>query len=176
MDGWGKAMADYATTGVAIEGNPIGIVRHLLPPRTATAAALRDLRHRSKCTVAGLVVARQRPGTAGGIVFLLMEDETGTINAVIKPRVYEKNRLLLRSEPLLVVEGMLERPAAAGGGMSVLVESVRPLSQSLAGKTQVRDLFETAGADAPETASEQGSEPAIAARDLRRASSGRWGR
>ena len=176
MDRWGRAMADYSTTGVAVEGNPIGIVRDLLPSNAVTAAALADLKHRTKCAVAGLVVARQRPSTAGGIVFLLMEDETGTINAVIKPRVYEKNRLLLRSEPLLVVEGMLERPAAAGGGMSILVDSVRPLSQSLSGEASVRDLFDRNDSDAPESSADEQSVTSITAAGLRRASSGRRGR
>jgi error-prone DNA polymerase len=169
-------MADYSTTGVAVDGNPIGIVRDLLPRSAVTAAALVELKHRTKCAVAGLVVARQRPSTAGGIVFLLMEDETGTINAVIKPRVYEKNRLLLRSEPLLVVEGMLERPAAAGGGMSILVESVRPLSQSLRGKAKVRDLFDREDSDAPERSADGQSVTSITTSGMRQASSGRRGR
>ena len=169
IDSWGKAMADYATSGVAIDGNPIGIVRQLLPSNTVTASQLAGLKHRTRCAVAGLVVIRQRPSTAGGIVFLLLEDETGTVNAVIKPRVYEKNRLLLRSEPLLVLEGILERPAAAGGGMSVLVDTVRPLSQSLAGKSKVRELFDEPSADAPDAS-------VIATTGLRRASSGRRGR
>jgi error-prone DNA polymerase len=59
--------------------------------------------------VAGLVVARQRPATAHGIVFLLLEDETGMINVIVRPQVYEQHRALLRAEPLLVAFGRLER-------------------------------------------------------------------
>ena len=75
----------------------------------------------------GLVVARQRPGTAAGIVFVLLEDEHGTINLIVLPEVYERHRLLVRTEPLLFVEGKLERLPAAGGAINVLVDRVAPI-------------------------------------------------
>jgi error-prone DNA polymerase len=74
--------------------------------------------------VGGLVVARQRPGTANGIVFILLEDEFGTINLIVPPKVYECSRLLVRTEPLMLAEGKLERFAAAGGAINVLVDRV----------------------------------------------------
>ena len=66
--------------------------------------------------IGGLVVARQRPGTAKGIVFLLIEDEFGTVNLIVPPPVYERHRLLVRSEPLMLADGRLERLPVAGGG------------------------------------------------------------
>ena len=74
--------------------------------------------------VGGLVVARQRPGTASGIVFILLEDELGTINLIVPPKVYERHRLTVRTEPLMLVAGKLERLAAAGGAINVLVDQV----------------------------------------------------
>ena len=56
-----------------------------------------------------MVVARQRPATAGGIVFLLLEDETGPINVIVRPGLYESHRAVVRADPLLVVRGRLER-------------------------------------------------------------------
>lgn len=168
LDAWGRAMADYATTGVAIEGNPVGLLRQALPGRAVTAAQLPRLRHGSDVMVAGLVVARQRPGTAGGIVFLLIEDETGTINVVIKPKVYEQHRLIARAEPLLLVEGRLERPLAAGGGISIVATRMRRIERVLGGSGAVRDLFD------------RDLEPAdaerLGAHHVPRASSGRRGR
>jgi error-prone DNA polymerase len=76
---------------------------------------------------AGLVVARQRPGTANGIVFVLLEDEFGTINVIVPPAVYERHRLTVRTEPLVIVEGKLERFAAAGGAINILVRRVEPI-------------------------------------------------
>ena len=74
--------------------------------------------------IGGLVVARQRPGTASGVVFILLEDEFGTINLIIPPPIYERHRLTVRTEPLMLVEGKLERFAAAGGAINVLVDTV----------------------------------------------------
>ena len=77
--------------------------------------------------VGGIVVARQRPGTAKGVVFLLLEDETGTVNVIVPPQVYARDRLTVRTEPLVVVEGVLERFASAGGAINLLVRRLAPL-------------------------------------------------
>ena len=75
-----------------------------------------------------MTVARQRPGTASGVVFVLLEDEFGTINLIIPPKVYERFRLVVRTEPLLLVEGKLERFAKGGGIINVLVDKVGQVS------------------------------------------------
>ena len=93
-----------------------------------TAADLDRLPHGARVEIGGLVVARQRPGTANGIVFLLLEDETGTINLIVPPAVYERDRLAVRTEPLVVARGRLERHPAAGGAINVLVNRIIPLA------------------------------------------------
>jgi error-prone DNA polymerase len=90
--------------------------------------------------VAGLVVARQRPGTANGIVFMLLEDETGTINLVVPPAVYERHRLTVRTEPLVLASGRLERHPAAGGGINVLVDRLSPLEAPDRPSAEVKDF------------------------------------
>ncbi|MGZ4349520.1 MAG: OB-fold nucleic acid binding domain-containing protein, partial [Solirubrobacteraceae bacterium] len=85
---------------------------------------LEQLEHGRRVRIGGLVVARQRPGTASGIVFLLLEDEYGTINLVVPPGIYERHRLVVRTEPLMLVSGKLEKLAAAGGAINVLVDWV----------------------------------------------------
>ncbi|MGZ6645850.1 MAG: hypothetical protein ACXVFT_28930, partial [Solirubrobacteraceae bacterium] len=60
-------------------------------------------------------------------VFLLLEDETGTVNVIIPPKVYARDRLTVRTEPLVVVEGALERFASAGGAINLLVQRIAPL-------------------------------------------------
>ena len=95
-----RTVADYETTGLSTGWHLVTLVRPGLPPGVLTAAELRETpaRHATSC-VAGLVVARQRPATAGGIVFLLLEDETGMINAIVRPEVYERHRAVVRAEP-----------------------------------------------------------------------------
>ncbi len=61
------------------------------------------------CRVGGMVITRQRPGTAKGFVFLTLEDETGLINVIVNPAVYERNRRTIRASAALVVEGTLQR-------------------------------------------------------------------
>src|SRR5262249_30859911 len=128
LDDWEAMIADYATTGVTIDRHPLRLVRPGLKARgVVSSAALDLLPHDAHVRVAGLVVARQRPGTAKGVVFLLLEDETGTVNVIIPPRVYERDRLIVRTEPLVVIEGTLERFASAGGAINVLVTGLVPL-------------------------------------------------
>ena len=85
------------------------------------------MRHEERVKIGGLVVARQRPGTAKGIVFLLIEDEFGTVNLIVPPPVYERHRLLVRSEPLLIASGRLEKLPIAGGAINVFVDDLEPL-------------------------------------------------
>jgi error-prone DNA polymerase len=99
-----------------------------LPQDAADSRDLARLAHGSRVKIGGLVVARQRPGTAGGVVFVLLEDEFGVINLIVPPQVYERHRRAVRTEPLLLVEGRLERHPRAGGGINVLVKSLGPIA------------------------------------------------
>jgi error-prone DNA polymerase len=125
---WEAMLADYGTTGMTVKTHPMALLRQRLPADSVTSQDLETLEHGSRVRIGGLVVARQRPGTANGIVFVLLEDEHGTINLIIPAKVYESNRLTVRTEPLMLVEGKLERFAAAGGAINVLVDRVGSIS------------------------------------------------
>ncbi len=118
-----RVIAEYETTGVSTGWHLMTLVRPALPAGTITAQALQQARHGSTVTVGGMVVARQRPATAGGIVFLLLEDETGAINVIIRPELYEAQRAVVRADPLLVVTGRLERRERV---VNVLAHDIRP--------------------------------------------------
>jgi hypothetical protein len=107
---------------LTVQRHPLRLLRPGLRARgTVTSADLGGLRHGESVRIGGLVVARQRPGTAKGVVFLLIEDELGTVNLIVPPAGYERDRLAVRTEPLVMVDGTLERHAAAGGAINVLV-------------------------------------------------------
>ena len=121
---WELLVSDYATTGVSVREHPIAQLRPTLGD-VASSRLLADLPDGSRVVLPGLAVARQRPGSAKGIVFLLLEDEFGLINLVILPEVYEAHRLLVRSEPLLLARGVLERRDRQ---VNVRVERLGPLN------------------------------------------------
>jgi error-prone DNA polymerase len=125
---WESMVADYATTGLTLGPHPLAIARPGLPPGTVTVADLDRLPHESPVRIGGLVVARQRPGTAKGIVFILLEDEFGTVNLIVPPPLYERRRLLVRSEPLLLAEGRLEKLPMAGGAINIYVRDLQALA------------------------------------------------
>jgi error-prone DNA polymerase len=146
MSRWQAMLADYATTGLTTGTHPLQILRQRLRERRAlTSEELLRVPHGSTVTVAGFVVARQRPGTAKGVTFMLLEDEAGTTNLVIAPKVADRHRMLVRSEPLVLATGRLERHAAAGGQTNVIVQSL----ESIAGDLQpARRVVETIPLDA----------------------------
>ena len=109
---WQRLIADYSTSGVTIGDHAMAILRERLTvPMLATSAQLARLPSGCEVAVAGLVIARQRPGTANGTMFLLFEDEFGTINLIVPRAVYERHRQLARAEPLLLARG---RSSATG--------------------------------------------------------------
>ena len=120
-----RVLAEYETTGVSTSWHLMTLIRPALPKATITAENLKTTRHGTDVTVAGMVVARQRPATAGGIVFLLIEDETGPINVIVRPALYEAERSLLRADPLLVVHGRLERRDRVVNVLATGVEAAR---------------------------------------------------
>ena len=89
-------------------------------------ADLARVRDRARVRVAGMVVARQRPATAKGVTFMLLEDEHGPINLIVPPPVYERCRLAVRAEPIVEADGRLERRE---GVTNVLVSAVRRLDR-----------------------------------------------
>ena len=125
---WESMLADYGTIGLTAHAHPIALLRGRLPDDLVRSRELKELRHGTRLKVGGLVVARQRPGTANGIVFVLLEDEFGTINLIVPAPVYERYRLTVRTEPLMLAEGKLERLPAAGGAINILVDRVQPIS------------------------------------------------
>ena len=104
-----------------------------------------------------VAVDRQRPGTAKGVVFLLLEDEHGTVNLIIPPRVYERDRLVVRTEPLVVARGRLERHPSGGGAVNVLVAALRPLEAPGDDAVVARLTPRTAPAIAEESAADDRS-------------------
>jgi error-prone DNA polymerase len=142
LDAWEGMVADYATTGLTLGPHPLELLRPGLPASTVTCRDLPNLPHESPVRIGGLVVARQRPGTAKGIVFILLEDEFGTINLIVPPPVYERRRLLVRTEPLLLAVGRLERLPQAGGAINVYVHDLHALATPEEAKADVVALAE----------------------------------
>ncbi len=101
---------DLWSTGVTPQGHVMQHFReYLARERVVPAADLRKLPHNSACRVGGLVITRQRPGTAKGFVFLTLEDETGLVNVIVRPDIYEKFRRPIRSSATLIIEGKLQK-------------------------------------------------------------------
>ena len=104
-----RMVADYAGTGVTVGRHPMAHCRaRLRQQQVFRAGDLKLVRHGVKLRIAGQVIARQRPGTAHGFIFLSLEDETGIANAIIDPDLYEANRSLVTYAKFLLVEGTLQ--------------------------------------------------------------------
>ncbi len=119
-----RLLAEYAVLGFSASGHPLSLLRGALPPAVVQSDRLPRLDHRAWVELAGLVVARQRPETAKGFIFVLLEDEAGMVNVIVRPDVYERHRAAIRGEPLLWVRGRL---AKDDGTVNVIAEEARGL-------------------------------------------------
>ncbi|HEX2183991.1 MAG TPA: OB-fold nucleic acid binding domain-containing protein, partial [Chloroflexota bacterium] len=127
MDNWERMVADYGLLGLSPNYHPLGLLRVHLPEDVLTATQLRAVHDGACVRTAGLVVCRQRPGTAKGFVFLLLEDETGLTNVVVRPDLYEAERSVIRGEPYLWVKGALQ---LRSGTLNLLAARVTPLARA----------------------------------------------
>ena len=106
---WQNTVADYASTGLTLGEHPLSQLRGTLSERgMVTADELTTIPSGKRATVAGLVLNRQRPGTASGVMFATLEDETGHANIVIWPKLVEKQRRVLLTTRLLIVHGKVQ--------------------------------------------------------------------
>jgi len=122
---WEKVVADYAATGMTLGTHPLELMRPSLGDGLLRSADLERTLDGTHVEVAGMVVARQRPATAHGVVFMLLEDEAGVVNLVVLPPAYERHRLAVRTASFVRVEGKLERRE---GVINVVVDRLEALA------------------------------------------------
>jgi error-prone DNA polymerase len=122
-----QVAADYRIQGLSHRHHPMELLRrNISQDGILRSSEIKALFSDTNVRVAGYVVCRQAPGTAKGHVFLTLEDEDGLLNVVLRPRVYEKYRHIARMEPLVVVEGILQKK---DGTINILAERLLPLRQ-----------------------------------------------
>src|SRR3954471_6894358 len=134
---WERMLADYKHTSLSVGVHPLQLLRPHLPAGVATSADLPETPHGSVIQVAGMAIARQRPATANGIVFMLLEDEHGQANLIIPSQVYEEHRAIIRGEPLILASGKLERHDRNVNLLVSSVSSLGPLARQAASEAEV---------------------------------------
>lgn len=112
--------SDYQTTTLTVGPHPMALVRSQIP-RAVTATGLNAKRNGQRVTIIGMVICRQRPGTAKGHCFISLEDETGIANAFVPSELFEKRRLVITQEPFLQITGKLQR---VDGTTTVLAQTI----------------------------------------------------
>ncbi len=133
-----EVAADFATTGLSEKAHPMSLLRpQLASRRVRSARELQRLPDRAPVEVAGMVIVRQRPETAAGIVFMSLEDETGIANLVVMPDVFERHRALVRTAAFLQAEGRVER---SGAVVNVRVRALAPLDLAPAVEHRARSF------------------------------------
>ena len=104
-----RLVADYAGMGLTIGRHPMALRREEIATRGILRACdLHTARQGRRVRVAGMVITRQRPGTAKGFVFLTLEDETGIANIIVRPDLFARDRLVIVEEPFLIIDGVLQ--------------------------------------------------------------------
>ncbi|WP_206378180.1 error-prone DNA polymerase [Sneathiella limimaris] len=125
-----QVIEDYASLRLSLKAHPVALLRGRLPGRKiVTAEVLKTLKSGSYVEVAGLILSRQRPGTAAGIIFMTLEDETDTVNVIVWPQVFEKYRQAVLGGRLVRVRGQLQIEQNV---IHLIAREVEDLSQQLA--------------------------------------------
>ena len=134
-----EVIEDYRALRLSLKRHPMTLVRPALR-QTVTAAGLAAVTPDTWVTVAGLVIGRQRPGTASGVIFMTLEDETGVANLIVWPQVFERYRKAVLRARLALITGRLQREGIV---THIIVTTVSDESARLG------DLLRESGADAP---------------------------
>jgi error-prone DNA polymerase len=117
-----EIVADYRGLGIPMRRHPLALLRERLSRhRVATSEALRAFPDGRLARASGLVTHRQRPDTASGTIFVTLEDETGTVNVIVWPDVFERHRSAVLASKLMTVYGRWQRDAETGGAVRHLI-------------------------------------------------------
>jgi error-prone DNA polymerase len=123
---WERMADEYRILGMSTTFHPMALLRSKMPWGMVSTRDLSSMRDGAMVRLPGLIVCRQRPGTAKGITFLLLEDEFDLVNVVVHPWLYEKQRHHVRATPLLVVHGRVQH---AKNTINIVAESVQPIEE-----------------------------------------------
>jgi error-prone DNA polymerase len=128
-----EVVADYRSAGLSLRAHPISFHRRELAQLGITPAArLVDLANESPVRVAGMVLLRQRPGTAKGITFVTLEDETGTVNLVVHQHTWDRYYRVARRAPAWIAHGHVQTTAdRAAPVIHVVVRQLEALAEGL---------------------------------------------
>jgi error-prone DNA polymerase len=125
-----RLVADYYGTGLTTGPHPMAYRRAQLRAQgVKSAMELKSLPHGKEATTAGSVITRQRPGTAKGIIFMTLEDETGTSRVIISPDFYDENRMAVLKEQFVMVRGIVQNQDDV---VHLKARAIEPLAISLA--------------------------------------------
>ncbi len=126
MNAQAEVVADYQSLGLSLRGHPLAFWREWLERQgVLPAERVKQLPPNVQVKVAGLVLLRQRPGTAGGITFVTLEDETGLVNLIVRPEVWQRHRKVAHTATALLAWGHLQREA---GVVHVVVWKLQDLA------------------------------------------------
>ena len=135
-----EVIEDYAHIGLTLRAHPVSFLRLNLAKRnTLTCADATARPDRRRVITAGLVLVRQRPGSAKGVMFITIEDETGTANLVVWPSLYEKQRQIVHSAHMLAIEGYVQREGLV---VHIVAEKLIDLSDQLASIGDTEEQFQ----------------------------------
>ncbi|MFC1659871.1 DNA polymerase III subunit alpha [Gemmatimonadota bacterium] len=125
MDPEEQMVAEYRMLRFSASLHPLVLIKDQLPEGTISSGRFKDLPQGATVQLAGIVVARQRPQTAKGFVFVLFEDEDGPVNVIVKPKIYERDRTIIRMEPFVAVRGRLQKDGETTNVIAFEVKALR---------------------------------------------------
>jgi error-prone DNA polymerase len=142
-----EIVEDYTAIHLSLRAHPLELLRpHLEQHRVVPNAALTTVENDRRVTVAGLVIVRQRPGTAKGVIFMTLEDEAAICNVIVWPHVLERFRPIVMGARLILVKGELQREGLVTHIIADKLEDISPLLDTLTARVEPMPL-ETARAD-----------------------------
>jgi error-prone DNA polymerase len=134
---WEEMLANYRQTSLSVDVHPMELLRPHLPEGVLSSHDLCLAPDRARVAEAGMAVARQRPATANGVVFMLLEDEFGQVNLIVPPPVYERHRAIVRGEPLVLARGVFERIDRNQNVVVRKLETLAPIARKLSGASDL---------------------------------------